>query len=292
MKIGDKYTYNNLSNNTVTRNFKGLCGNCGEQPIESNTYCRNCKKYFGKEYLCNIEKKNIKSKGLFDIDTEYVNIVDNFIDRACKQDKSLKVKEVLDILYDRYNHKFIEKINYVERIDTINMAFQLGYDDIVTEMYMSFFEMMSSNFNINCNHINNFPKLNKVDENKIYTCNKVFIKNKKELYNIYSKFISFKTNFIKIKKQRISYKTKLEKEREYCNSFKSKIKNIKDEIDNLEKEYDEILKNEQKEQLKKLYNKLKENKNIKIKEDNNICKLMNKLQNQKVDKLYILSDIG
>lgn len=69
------------------------------------------------------ENKNIESKSLFDIDEDYVNILNELINRACEQDKSLNDEKNLDMLYDRYNNKFIDKINFVDRIDTINIAF-------------------------------------------------------------------------------------------------------------------------------------------------------------------------
>lgn len=284
MKIGDKYTYNDISNNTVTRNFKGLCGHCGEQPIENNTYCRSCKKYFGKEYLYNIEKKKNKSKGLFDIDVEYGNIVDNLVFRACEQDKSLKDKKVLDILYKRYNDKNICKIDAIDRIDTINIASNLGYDDIVNEMYMNFVEMMAGNFEIDCNNINKIPKLN------------TKIKFKLGIADISVGIYALKVKIIKYKKIKNKFYKNINEFYDTCNKNKEEHKKRMELFDAIEKEVEEDIKKEKEEQqniqIKKLFEKLKENKNRKIKEDNNICKLINKLQNQKVDKLYILSDIG
>lgn len=112
-----------------------------------------------------VEKNN--SKCLYKTDEEYTNIVSKLINRACEQDKSLNDKKSLETLYDRYNHKFIDKINFVDRIDNINIAFQLGYNDIVNEMYINFVDMIAVNFGIDCNHLNKFPKLNKIDENNV-----------------------------------------------------------------------------------------------------------------------------
>lgn len=239
------------------------------------------------------ENKKNKSKCLYEIDVEYGNIVDNLIDRACEQDKSLKDKKVLDILYKRYDDKNISKTDAVDRIDTINMAFNLGYDDIVMEMYMNFVDMMAGNFDIDCNHLNNFPKLNKIDENKN---NKYYIKKKYniDIDDINVKFISFRTNLIKYKKKSINYKNKLKKEQTFCVEFKNNITNILKDIKELEKEYDEILEMEKMDQLKKLYIRLSQNieKKQNLNDNNNIYNLFNKLDNQKVDKLYILADIG
>lgn len=291
MKIGDKYTYNDLSNNTVTRNFKGLCGYCGEQPIEASTYCRSCKKYFGKEHLYNIEKKKNKERGLYKIGEEYGSIVDYFIDRACEQDESLKDEKVLDILYKRYDDKNISKTDAIDRIDTINMAFNLGYGDIVMEMYMNFVEMMAGNFDIDCNHIslktsniNKIPKLN------------TKIKFNLGIADISVGIYVLKVKIIKYKKINNKFHKNINEFYDTCNKNKEEHKKRMELFDAIEKEVEEDIKKEKEEQqniqIKKLFEKLKENKNRKIKEDNNICKLINKLQNQKVDKLYILSDIG
>jgi hypothetical protein len=69
---------------------------------------------------------------------------------------------------------------------------------------------------------------------------------------------------------------------------------FKVDFDVLCKEYEDALKIEKEEQIKKLYEKLKENKisqNIKN-DENNIIKIINKLENQKVEKLYFLADLG
>lgn len=159
-----------------------------------------------------------------------------------------------------------------------------------------------------CKHCYNL--FDKSNEENIY-CNECIIyDNKNQDYNfsqnIKINLLNIKLRFevIEFRKNTLKYlvdKKKLKKQRnnllDEINTLKSDIKNLqifKIDFDGFEKEYENALKAEREEQIKKVYEKLKQNKLEKNNKnnENNIYKLFNKLDNQKYEKLYILADIG
>lgn len=235
-------------------------------------------------------------------DMDYDNIL---IDLRGKYDNHIIDDNLIEKINDSYfiynldrKETGIKYLMYIFKdiLDNNNINYDylsLKSDNNIYKVFDRDIENEVDDVNILDNKLNNFPKLNKLDENKN---NKYYIKKKYniDIDDINVKFISFRTNLIKYKKKSINYKNKLKKEQTFCVEFKNNITNILKDIKELEKEYDEILEMEKMDQLKKLYIRLSQNieKKQNLNDNNNIYNLFNKLDNQKVDKLYILADIG
>jgi hypothetical protein len=267
------------------------------------------------------ENKTFSQNNILQVDTSYDEI-DTIEDKLIKIKKeNMDEQDVYTELHNKYDFTYWDRKEIGDKLGNINIAYKLGYNELVRNTTMNIFEKIANDFDINYDYIslkennniyvlhnkekevenvnildndkNIFPKLNKLDENKN---NKYYIKKKYniDIDDIKVNFISFRTNWIKYKKKSINYKNKLKKEQIFCVEFKNNITNILKDIKELEKGYDEILEMEKMDQLKKLYIKLSQNieKKQNINDNNNIYNLFNKLDNQKVDKLYILADIG
>ena len=161
------------------------------------------------------------------------------------------------------------------------------------KFYMEYYNHLLKNKKINDNVFINIkkidiPKLSNSDKNKKLNTRKKFNAG---IADISVGIYALKVKILKYKKDQNKFNKNIKECKEISVKHKSHLKNILKEIDLVEKEIDEELRNEQ---IKNLYKKLKENNEINNinNEGNNICKLITKLENQKVDKLYILADIG
>lgn len=185
-----------------------------------------------------------------------------------------------------------------EKLNDTHITYKLSNNNLVRNTIMNVFGKIVTDFEMYYNYIslkeddiiyvlyndkNNFPKLNK----RINT----IIKFKSNIGDVKVSLYAFKVKSYKYNIIKKKFYNNIKSFYEFTNNYKSDIKRLKDKINELEKEYNDILKNEQ---LNNLFSKLKENKEIKKINDNenNIYKLINMLEKQKVDKLYILADIG
>jgi hypothetical protein len=231
--------------------------------------------------------ENLDLKSKYEDLSEKHRILQN-IYQSKEEQCSVLISQNESIILDRDKYK-----NKLKNIHKLLKENDILYED----EFLQFLENYKNN-NLSQN-INKIDKINPLNSNNLK-----YLEEKVYNINIKNKINEFKLDIIDFRKDFISYKISkknLKKKRHNLlnefNTLKSDIKNMKIfkvDFDVLCKEYEDALKIEKEEQIKKLYEKLKENKisqNIKN-DENNIIKIINKLENQKVEKLYFLADLG
>lgn len=259
----------------------------------------------------NVENENDNKINIMDVDTTYGEINDieeKLLSIEMENDNTLNEYNVFDVLDKKYG-LYYNGCNELDiKLHHINVAFKLGYDVLVRNTTMNVFEKIANDFEINFDYIslkennnvyvlhnkekkvenikNNFPKLNKIVENKKINTRRLF---KSNILDAKACLLSYKIQLFKYKKIKYNLYNNI---KDFHNIYDKHKKSYKELMDSFDAVLKEINDEEKEEQLKNLCEKLKQNNKKKINEDNNICKLMFKLENQKVEKLYILADIG
>lgn len=284
-----------FNNNTENANFTDYSGSGDEYQADDDTLSQNINKFNIIEVSTTYDEINGIEEKLLNIEME--------------NDNKLNQYNVFNVLDAKYG-LFYDECNELDiKLHNINIAYKLNYDVLVRNTTMNVFEKIANDFEINFDYIslkennnvyvlhnkekkvenikNNFPELNKIKNTRLLfktnildamacllTCKIQLFKYKKIKYNFYNNIKDF----------HILYDKHMKSYKESMKLFDAVLREVEEEI---KKEKEEQLNN----QLKKICEKLKVNKK-KQNNLNNICKLINKLENQKVEKLYILSDIG
>lgn len=263
-------------------------------------------------------KNNIN---IIEVDTNYNEIDgvgDKLIEKEIEEDKELKKMDNNDA-YDELNNIYTFDYLYDEEIGNklcnINIAYKLGYDELVRNASINVFEKILNDFEINYDYIsikekNNiyvlYNKQNEVknvdildnnennspqDDDDLYFIN---LKHKKLNYKLMKLLDENK----KLKNNKppsiesIFYKNLKVKSIEIRNNIKnnilSKYNSINEELDLIQKEIDEM------EKILPIYEKLKENNILDINKEgcNDLQKLFIKLKKDKINEYTTMSNIG
>lgn len=286
-----------------------VCNTCDEDLGSSDTYleqvkylllnfgkienCISCK-VTNKEFILkpNIEELEIgKDKDDFDYKLKYEYLSEKH--RILKNIYQAKEQQCSDLLAQNESI-ILDRDKYKNRL--IIFRNKLKENNILHEdEFLQFLENYKNN-NLSQN-INNIDKINPLNNNDLKHLEKK-VKNigiKYKYSELKFKLIELKKDTLKYKIDRRKFKNQVNNTLNEINTLKSDIKNMqifKIDFDEIVNEYKNVLKIEKDEQIKKLYKKLIENKNVSQNKENNLIKIINKLENQKVEKLYILADLG
>lgn len=227
----------------------------------------------------NVENENDNKINIMDVDTTYGEINDieeKLLSIEMENDNTLNEYNVFDVLVRNTTMNVFEKIAN---------DFEINFDYISLKENNNVYVLHNKEKKVE-NIKNNFPKLNKIVENKKINTRRLF---KSNILDAKACLLSYKIQLFKYKKIKYNLYNNI---KDFHNIYDKHKKSYKELMDSFDAVLKEINDEEKEEQLKNLCEKLKQNNKKKINEDNNICKLMFKLENQKVEKLYILADIG
>jgi hypothetical protein len=301
----------NMSND----NFNTFC-NVLEQKInekennENKTFSQNNKKE-SHDDVNNVESNNSSdSENVDDVHEVFQDEIYDYVNNL----QEIDIKDILDYILKKRNINIIHekdfpKINLSPKEEIIKMiSYNVGNNVNIYSFMFAFITLFSLNkrsgspltldIKFYIDYYNILFKDKKINDN-IFNLSKLPKIQKSENIKI-RKFdinlLSFRMQFYKYNKIKNKFYNNIKNFHNLYNKHKEEYKKSMELFDTIEKEVEEDIKKEKEEQLniqmKKIYEKLKENNNIELKEDNNIYKLINKLEKQKVEKLYILSDIG